>query len=194
MKTVIPILSLPFLFTSCDSDSSCANCTAVTAEEVEVQIESPKTSADELLEALGGEVFTVEFPEDLPERFYIGLAIKHSDGRVVANTGRTSSSGLTKAGSARVFFFNSPSEKGYRYQILAKSVSENGNSKVSATSGLGSIIDPGEFKVTMTAPQGRIVKPGDGLLRFNNQSGEISSGVLAGDNFDIIFQITPYGE
>lgn len=196
MKKVLPIFALPLLFTSCDSNTACVNCTTITPEQVEVAEvtpEIPKTDADELLRALGGRAFTVELPDDLPEKFYVGLSFKYPDGSI-KRFGRTGPN-TNECKTARVFLFPSKIVSGYDYSILMEVREKGGSQSVIYSSQSHSSLTVPPHNVTMPAPQGLTVKPEDGLIRFAEEGSDgAHSGKLKEGNFDIIFQITPYGE
>jgi len=178
MKKVLPLFAIPLLFASCDSDPSCETCSSSESVKAEVAVEQPKTNADELLHALNGHVFTVKFPENLPEKFYVGLGIQHADG-TVKQSGKASCSNKTK--SARVFLFPSKTVSGYDYSILT----ENGGKTA------GSLILPA-YTTSVPAPQGNTVKPGDGLIRFGSEEVGSGSPITIEGNFEITLQITPF--
>ena len=177
MKKIIPIFAIPLLFASCESDPSCEKCSSTEPVKAEAATEASKTTADELLGALGGEVFTVEFPADLPETFYVGLALKYPDG-TIKPTGRGNVNNTSK--SARVFLFPSKIVSGYDYSILTENRQQH-----------GSITLP-SYRVSTPAPQGHTVAPGDGLIRFGSDSVAFGEALAEEGNFDIILQITPY--
>lgn len=172
------LLLTPLLFISCKDQPSCES-SRLTENRLDSLAEAnpDELTAAELLKGLGGNVFTVDFPEDLPKRFYVGLAIKDSDGSITRNSGKMGTS--SEAKSVKVFLFSEPDKGGFRYQIVGDHFST------------GSFLKIENNKGSMIAPQGTRVKAGDGLIRFSRGNKGTSSGELAGDNFDIILEITP---
>lgn len=172
------------LFTSLVScDSKCQKCASCEPSNNDLAVTNsqenePKLEAEELLRALGGHAFTVIFPEDLPQQFYVSCVLKYPDGSIKPS-GRMSTTNANK--QARVFLF--PTDGGYKTQILL------------ANGSTGTTIDIPPHTVTMFQPQGTTVKVGDGLIRFAEEGSDgASSGRLREGNFDIAFHISPVEE
>ena len=138
----------------------------------------PKTTsitADELLFAQGGQVFTVITPNSVDPEAFAGLALKHSDGRI---SPISSSTGLKANQVLKVVIFD-PEAGSLRFAILGDGYTQRAES-----------LNFPSFGMSATNSSSTRLEAGQPLIRFSpGSSVSLPPGKLTDEAFELIFHI-----
>lgn len=160
MKTLqITVIAVCVAFTACDSTPKPTSITA-----------------DELLLAQGGQVFTVTIPNTVDPKAFAGLALKHFDGTI---SPFGSSNSLKPDQELKVFVFD-PKAGSLRYAILGKNgYTQRGEATNFPSFGMQA---PNPISVGIGVDQP--------IMRFaRSNTVSLPFGDLAEGEFDLIFHI-----
>lgn len=139
---------------------------------------APKTTsitADELLFAQGGQVFTVITPNSVDPEAFAGLALKHLDGRI---SPISSSTGLKANQVLKVVIFD-PKAGSLRFAILGDGYTQRAES-----------LNFPSFGMSATNSSSTRLEAGQPLIRFSpGSSVSLPPGKLTDEAFELIFHI-----
>jgi hypothetical protein len=137
--------------------------------------ERASITADELLLAQGGRVFTVIVPSEVDKNAFVGLALKHHDGTILPFS---SSNGLKPNQELKVIIFD-PRPGTLRYAILGDGFTQNGESTNFPNFGMLSS-NPKAIGIGIDQP----------IMRFaSGNSVSLPPAKLADGEFDLVFHI-----
>jgi hypothetical protein len=132
-------------------------------------------TADELLLAQGGQVFTVITPNTVDPEAFAGLALKHADGKI---SPFSSSTGLKANQELKIVIFD-PKAGSLRFAILGEGYTQRGESANFPS-----------FGMRASNPKSTRLEAGQTLIRFSpGNSVSLPPAELADGAFELIFHI-----